>query len=134
MSIMKLKTNKSGNRRGLSTSLRPGAGIDYIPTNADRRRVWMMKAMGLTSAEIANCIGPEGISEATLYKYYGNILKTAVHSANGKVARALFTKAINGDVTAQIFWLKTRAGFKETSVHEIMPVQKRIIGIEEAAI
>jgi hypothetical protein len=39
-----------------------------------------------------------------------------------RIAESLFRKAIGNDrqsVTAAIFWLKTRAGWKETSVHEL---------------
>ncbi len=42
--------------------------------------------------------------------------------ANAKVAENLYRKATGEgreSVTAAIFWLKTRAGWKETSVHEL---------------
>jgi hypothetical protein len=41
--------------------------------------------------------------------------------ANAQVAGFLFNSARNGNVTAQIFWLKTRVGWKETP--ELNPVE-----------
>lgn len=55
-----------------------------------------------------------GLDVPTLNKKYGEILRTAVQEANGHVGNALYTKAIGGDTQAQIFWMKTRAKWKET--------------------
>lgn len=55
-----------------------------------------------------------GIDMPTLHEKYGHILQTAVQEANGHVGNALYTKALNGDTQAQIFWMKTRAKWKET--------------------
>ena len=49
-------------------------------------------------------------------------LATGRTKANSRVAEALYRTAIAGGragVTAAIFWLKARAGWKETSVHEL---------------
>jgi hypothetical protein len=54
------------------------------------------------------------IDVPNLHERYGTILQTAVQEANGHVGNALYTKAINGDTQAQIFWMKTRAKWKET--------------------
>jgi hypothetical protein len=35
------------------------------------------------------------------------------------VARSLYAQAIGGNTTAQIFWLKTRAGWRETAAFEV---------------
>ena len=52
----------------------------------------------------------------TLYKYYRRELDTARDLANAQVGGALFNKALAGDTTAQIFWMKTRARWKEEQV------------------
>jgi hypothetical protein len=61
------------------------------------------------------------VAAKTLRKYYAEILATAEIRANSMVAQSLFKKAL-GDgpaaVTAAIFWLKTRANWKETVVQE----------------
>jgi len=55
-----------------------------------------------------------GISVPTLLKHYRLELDNARDEANAAVGGALFTKAMLGDTTAMIFWLKTRARWKET--------------------
>ena len=61
-------------------------------------------------------------SRATLRLHYPDELATGGTKANSKVAESLYRKAI-GDrhqaVTAAIFWLKTRAHWKEVSAREI---------------
>lgn len=54
----------------------------------------------------------------TLYKYYRRELDTARDLANAQVGGALFNKALAGDTTAQIFWMKTRARWKEEQIIE----------------
>ena len=77
-----------------------------------------MTAYGIPQAQIADVLG---ISEAVLAKTFVVERREAVPLANAAVAQALFTKA-TGDgpqsATAAIFWLKARAGWRETSVVE----------------
>ena len=58
-----------------------------------------------------------GIDAKTLRKHYREELDTGRIKATAKVAESLFRKA-TGDgsqsVTAAIFWLKTRGGWRET--------------------
>ena len=78
-----------------------------------------MAAYGIPEADIATVVG---IDPKTLRKHYRTELDTGQIRANSKVAENLYRKA-TGDgresVIAAIFWLKTRARWKETSVHEI---------------
>lgn len=66
---------------------------------------------GATMQDIAKVIG---ISKTTLYKWQRESELIAKALTNGKdiadalVENALFTKAITGNVLAQIFWLKNR--------------------------
>ena len=55
-----------------------------------------------------------GIDPKTLRKHYRDELDLGETKANAQVAGFLFNAARNGNVTAQIFWLKTRARWKET--------------------
>ncbi len=93
----------------------------HEPTDRDRKTVESMAAYGIPRPDIAAVIG---ISEPTLRKYYADELATATAKANAKVAETLYRKAtdqkISGpSVTAAIFWLKTRAQWRETDRHEI---------------
>jgi hypothetical protein len=54
-----------------------------------------------------------GIDPKTLRKYYREELDLGETKANAQVAGFLFNSAKNGNVTAQIFWLKTRAKWRE---------------------
>lgn len=91
----------------------------HKPEPSLRRQVEAMAAYGVTEPDIARVIG---IDPKTLRKHYRDELATGHIKANSKVAESLFRKAI-GDgpqsVTAAIFWLKTRARWKETMVNEI---------------
>lgn len=75
-----------------------------------------MSAYGIPQPDIARVIG---IDPKTLRKYYDEELATATAKANAKVAESLYKKALGdgpGAVTSAIFWMKTRAGWRETSV------------------
>jgi hypothetical protein len=77
-----------------------------------------MAAYGVPEPDIAGVIG---IDPKTLRKHYPSELKYGHVKANAKVAENLFRKA-TGDgreaVIAAIFWLKTRARWKE-SIQEV---------------
>jgi len=95
----------------------------FSPTEEQRRTVEMMSAMGITQEDICEVIrGRSGkpIDLKTLRKHFHEELATAAMKANVKVANSLFRTATDPKggmkaVTAQIFWLKTRARWKETS-------------------
>jgi hypothetical protein len=90
----------------------------HKPDPALRRQVEAMAGYGVAEADIARVIE---IDAKTLRKHYRNELDLGHVKANAKVAENLFRKA-TGDgpqsVTAAIFWLKTRARWKETSAIE----------------
>jgi hypothetical protein len=85
---------------------------------ASRRQVEAMAGYGVAETDIARVLA---IDPKTLRKHYREELDTGQIKATAKVAESLFRKA-TGDgaqsVTAAIFWLKTRAGWKETLVQE----------------
>ncbi len=82
----------------------------HKPTVASRAEVSALTSFGNTQEEIAKYLG---ICIDTLAKYYRHELDTAAVTANAKVARCLFSKAVDqDDLSAQIFWLKTRGRWK----------------------
>jgi hypothetical protein len=83
------------------------------PTDAERKLVQSMAAVGIPSDLIGQVIG---VSGKTLRKHYRHELDLAVTKANTEVAGFLFNSAKKGNVSAQIFWLKCRAGWKEPAV------------------
>ena len=74
-----------------------------------------LSGYGFPQDEIARQIG---ICEKTLRLHYRSELDAGVAQANAKVAEGLYKKAL-GDgpqsTSAAMFWLKTRAGWKETT-------------------
>jgi hypothetical protein len=80
------------------------------PTAEQRTLVKTMVAAGITSEAICLVIG---VSGKTLRKHYRTELTTSAIRATTVVAGSLYRKAIKGNVAAQIFWLKTRGGWKE---------------------
>jgi hypothetical protein len=83
----------------------------HAPTDAQRQLVSLHATVGTTHESIAEILG---IHKETLYKYYSAELKQARDKANATIGGALFNKAKAGDTTAMIFWLKTRARWRET--------------------
>lgn len=82
----------------------------WNPTSDDRKMVELMTIAGVAQSQVAEVMK---VDVKTLKKACGEILLTAKDKANSKVAGALFNNAMKGNVTAQIFWLKTRAGWRE---------------------
>lgn len=59
------------------------------------------------------------ISVDTLYRRYKEEIETSSIKANAQVAGCLFRKAtVDKDLTAMIFWLKTRARWREKDREE----------------
>ena len=99
----------------------------HQPTPDGRRQVEAMAGYGIPEADIA-CVLE--VDPKTLRKHYRGELSKGHIKANARVAENLFRKATGEGreaVTAAIFWLKTRAGWKETQVHETSGEVTRIV-------
>ena len=91
----------------------------HRPDPLVRRQVEAMTGYGVAETDIARVVG---IDPKTLRKHYRDELDNGHVKANAKVAENLFRKATGEgreSVVAAIFWLKTRAGWKETALHEL---------------
>jgi len=96
------------------------------PTNEQRMTVAIMAAAGFGQRQIVQrIINPstgKPIDLHTLEKYFREELDEGMNTANALVTQSLFKKATgNGpqSVTAAIFWLKCRAGWKPTEGLEL---------------
>lgn len=102
----------------------------HKPDAFSRRQVEAMAAFGVPEQNIARVVG---IDAKTLRKHYRDELDTGQTKASAKVAENLYRKA-TGDgreaVIAAIFWLKTRAGWKETSVQELSAKSAPVVVIK----
>jgi hypothetical protein len=82
----------------------------HRPDPSQRRQVEALAAYGIPEPDIGRVVG---IDPKTLRKHYREELDLGETKANAQVAGFLFNSAKNGNVTAQIFWLKTRAKWRE---------------------
>lgn len=89
---------------------------EWIPTPERIEQVESYASLGLTKLQIADCLG---ISYDTLnekckeYSEFSEALKRGESKGIAMVANELVKNAKVGNVTAQIFFLKCRAGWKE---------------------
>jgi hypothetical protein len=92
----------------------------HRPDDRGRRQVEALAAYGVPERDIARVVG---IDPKTLRKHYRDELDLGATKAAAKVAEFLFRKATTEGhqcVTAAIFWMKTRGGWRESSQsHEI---------------
>lgn len=127
MAARSMTSQTSGKRR------KPGRPR-FEPTDEQRKTVRAMVAYGVPLDDVASVIG---IDRKTLSKHFDREIKTAATEANAKVAQALYRQAVDqGNITAQIFWLKTKAGWKETQTHELTgkdggPIQHKSLTEDE---
>ena len=82
----------------------------HEPTKESRQLVQLHATIGTPQKVIADILD---IDDKTLTKYYRAELDQAMARANASVGGALFNKATKGDTAAMIFWMKTRAGWRE---------------------
>lgn len=96
---------------------------------------------GLTEEQIAHNMG---IGRTTLFEWkkkepnIANALKKTKEIVDLEVENALYKNAMNGNITAQIFWLKNRRKAQwrdkveyETNVDELNKVKELLSKIEE---
>lgn len=94
----------------------------HTPTQEMRAMVQAMAINGVPHEDIANAfiLFPgvnKKITRPTLDKYYKVELQSGPMIANARVTASLFQKAIGSgtqSVTAAIFWMKTRGGWRES--------------------
>jgi hypothetical protein len=94
-------------------------GIKHKPTQQNRDTAKRLSALGCPHEDIAIRLK---ISADTLVKYYQTELDEGRIDANSAIAGTLFQQAKTGNTAAAIFWLKTRAKWKETDRHEVSGV------------
>ena len=94
----------------------------HKPTDDQRHIVEVLVAGGTPKTTIAKALG---IGMKTLQRHYADELESGLELANAKVVRRLFRLIEQGSTPATIFWLKTRAGWKEGQTVEIEQKQEQ---------
>jgi len=108
---------------------KPGSNA-YEPDDNDRKQVLVLVGMGLTHDQISKVMG---LSDESLRKHFREELDTGEAKLNAKVAQNLFniaTSKQSGCVPAAIFWMKTRAGWREKDRVELTGADGGPIQIE----
>jgi hypothetical protein len=82
----------------------------FVANEATREKVRHLAGLGVPQDDIARIIG---CAAKTLRKRFRDELDRGVAEANAVISGSLFAAAKAGNTTAQIFWLKTRAGWRE---------------------
>ena len=82
----------------------------HSPTPETRQLVQLHATVGTPQEQVAKILG---LDSKTLRKWYRAELDLSMSKANATVGGALFNKAKGGDTAAMIFWMKTRAGWRE---------------------
>lgn len=117
-----------------------GRQVFYEPTPEDRRKVKLLAGFGLRHREICllmiNPATGQPIDVGTLMKRYRMELDTGMTEADAQVAQAYFRQCVGAraeyddkgnvlreevkaSVTAQIFWMKVRLGWRENVDHNV---------------
>ena len=95
----------------------------FKPTDEQREQVIALSSNGLPHIQIARIVG---CAPKTLRKHFRVELNIGKIQANAKVAGALYPLALDGNVKAQTFWLKTVGGWQETGKLEVASEDKLI--------
>ena len=90
----------------------------FVVNEAVHDKVRHLAGVGVRQDDIAKIIG---CAPKTLRKRCRDDLDRGVAEANATVSGYLFAAAKAGNVTAQIFWLKTRAHWREKSAPDDLP-------------
>lgn len=82
----------------------------FATDDAMRRKVQELAGLGVPQEDISRIIG---CAAKTLRKQFRDELDRGMAEANAAVAGYLFAAAKAGNIIAQIFWLKSRARWRE---------------------
>jgi hypothetical protein len=82
----------------------------FVVNEALREKVWHLAGLGVPQDDIAKIVG---CSPKTLRKRLRDELDRGVAEANAIVSGCLFAAAKAGNIAAMIFWMKTRAHWRE---------------------
>ena len=88
----------------------------FVVTDATREKVRYLAGVGVPQDDIAKIVG---CAPKTLRKRFRDELDRGVAEANAQISGYLFAAAKAGNIAAIIFWLKTRANWREGGANPI---------------
>ena len=90
--------------------------IPFVPTEQQRHLVHMMTVNGVKQDDQAKALR---IGKNTLTRHFREELDLGKITTTANVAGALYRNAMDGNVSAQIFWMKSQGGWREADRLEI---------------
>ncbi len=102
----------------------------WEPTDDERKRIRLLSGLGLTQEQIGHVMEK---SVDSLSRHCRHELDAGKAETIAKVAGNLVQKALSGDTTSAIFYLKTQAGWRETSNLHINPDREVTINLSRVA-
>lgn len=95
---------------------RPGSGRKPAQiSDEQRKQIQLLAGFGLNHQQISNVVD---IPARTIQRHCTEELERGVDIANAAVVKSLFTNAISGKETSQIWWTKCRLRWREVVGHE----------------
>lgn len=94
-----------------------GGRPEFAPTDEQRNLVKNLAAAGVCQNDIADMIA-DGIDPKTLRKHFVRELTTSKNFITALATSKVVAAINNNEAWGICFWLKTRAGWKETNVTE----------------
>ena len=119
---------KTKNKKSIKKVGRP----KFVVTKEMCQKAEDYASQGLTSEQIALALG---IGESTLYDKqnefteFGEAIKRGRGTGIQRVTNKLYEKALEGDNTAMIFYLKNRAGWQDKIEKETIVEHKQVIDL-----
>lgn len=110
------KSSRVGKRVGTPHEGTRGT-LPYEPTDEIADEVEVFARLGLTNSQIGEYFK---LADSTLRKYYGHKLQSGRINGVKFAAEKLQEKVKEGNLTAIIFYLKTRGSFLEVRGHQML--------------
>ena len=88
----------------------------HVPTKKLRKKVRKMTRVGVPIADICTVLK---ITDKTLTKHYKDDIERGLIVANAMVANILYRMCVDQNLGAVIFWLKTKAKWRESDSKDI---------------
>lgn len=102
--------------RGAPRPMPKGGRKPWKPNDEQRMHIRVLSTEGATQEKIAAIMG---VSVETLVKHCRAELEDGVEIVNAQIAGSLVSEAMKGNVTAIIWYEKTRRRMKDVTAHEI---------------
>lgn len=100
---------------------------EYVPDKGLEQKIAKMKTAGFTIQEISETFN---MCYRTMMKHYSNAIVDGEREMVSNVADKLYRTALDGNITAMIFYLKARGGWSESPKQILDTEQYGVLKVE----